>query len=179
MESRRSFLAAALAWLASLAALAWPRRALSSPRRGFTPPTAPAEPDVRRFSPYREPEPFAESVRVYEDLHRMLDEMHDHLCLTGHSVLSADDPEARRIGFFTFSPERDSSDEKITWQIPLTRIVAGVFDVPRSFATPGDPEALRIFREHVRDAKGRVRLAKAYEAGGRTRFERGLGPLPR
>lgn len=176
MESRRSFLAAALAWLASLVALAWPRRGLSAPRRGFTPPTAPAEPDVRRYaSAYREPAS-NEEVRVYQDLTQLLDEMHAHLCVTGHSVLSADDPEARRVGFFTFGRE---GELKVTWQVPLTRVIRGSKDVPASFAGPDRADARDIFLECLKSGEGRIRLARAYESGARERFKAGLGPLPR
>lgn len=175
MESRRSFLAAALAWFASVVALLWPRRALSSPRRGFTPPTEPARPDVRRFGAYREPAP-NEEVRVYQDLHQLLDEMHAHLCVTGHSVLSADDPEARRVGFFTHGRE---DEIKVTWQVPLTRVINGSKDVPSSFAGPDREDARGIFLECLKSGEGRRRLADAYFKGSQERFKAGLGPLPR
>jgi hypothetical protein len=175
---RRSFLAVALAWIASAVALAlaWPRRALAlaSPSRGFTPPTAPARPDVRRFSAYREPDP-AEEVRSFEDLRQLLDEMHAHVCTTGHSVLSSDDPERRRIGFFTWGRE---GELKVTWQIPLT-LCKGLDSVPASFGDHGDPAAaLRTFHELLCSSEGRRRLAKAYQEGAQLRHSKGLGPLP-
>lgn len=168
LPGRRSFLVSALAWLGAVLASLWPRRALSSP------PTAPARPDVRRFSAYREPDP-AEEVRAFEDLRQLLDEMHAHLCLTGHSCLSADDPEARKVGFFTHGRE---GELKVTWQIRLTLMKDGSKEVPSSFAGPDRGDAGEAFRECLMSSEGRRRLARAYQDGAGERFKAGLGPLP-
>jgi hypothetical protein len=182
MESRRSFLAAALAWLASLVALVWPRRALSLPSRArgpFTRPTAPADPAPAEWR-CGNCDDGGVKARDFDDIRTLLDEMHDHLCKTGHDVLSADEPCMRMVGFSTFGPDpADSSRElSIWWRIPVTRMKV-IVDVPRSFATPGDPEAVGIFREHLMDSKSRCRLAYAYYKDSQDRFKAGLGPLPR
>lgn len=179
---RRSFLAAALAWLASLVALVWPRRALSAPsRRGpFTRPSRPAEP-APAF--WRQMPDGADTARVYRDMGRMLDDMHDHLCLTGHSVLCADDPERLRIGFVTFNATGDGDEGMVRWQctIPgakdfMCQLESG--NVPRSFGAVSGSDAAALLRDCFKSGEGKLRLAMALEGAGRARFNAGLGPLP-
>lgn len=180
---RRSFLAAALAWLASLVALVWPRRALSSPPRArgpFTRPSRPAEPAGVSWSdhPYRAP------GKVYDDMAQMLDEMHAHLSSTGHAVICCDDPVLRLVGFSTFNDVPGEPEAGRQWYCSFAgirkiseQLAAGV--VPSSFGTRDGEDAVAVFRQCFSSAEGRVRLAAAYQAGGRARFKAGLGPLPR
>ncbi len=183
MESRRSFLAAALAWLASLVALVWPRRALSAPSRArgpFTRPSRPARPDTVTWG---NEEIYSRNLRLYRDFGLLLDEMHDHLCKTGHMVLCADDPMTRRIAFSTFGPDPEDPSEELSvlWEIPLTACKTMSPDtLPRSFCSkdlsPAErQEAYDLFCETMKD---RRKLAAAYFKASQERFKAGLGPLP-
>lgn len=198
-NGRRSFLAAALAWIAPVVASLWPRRALSAPPRPrglgpFRRPSRPAAPGpvtydckdpafdqaVRNMGEYRR------SHRVYADAGLMFDEMHAHLCATGHSVLCCDDPERLRWGYATFDSTPGAPEDMVTWQTGMVGFKAlmarldehGASGLPRSFGTSPSEDAVTILRDCLRSSEGRLRLAVAYQAAGRVRFERGLGPLP-
>jgi hypothetical protein len=123
----------------------------------------------------------------------MLDEMHAHLSKTGHDVLSDDDPRARLVGFCTFDPAPGGYGQRVVWQAGTTavrelaaRVREDWRSIPGSFGTAaaaddearaGD-DAVSLLCECLMDSRGRTRLAKAYQAGSRERFKRGLGPLP-
>lgn len=177
-SGRRSFLAAALAWLASLVALVWPRRALAEPARprgGFTRPTAPAEPSPVAWGDCE----YRQTIREYKDSARMFDEMFDHLCNTGHSILSADEPEHRMIGFVTFDATPGAPEARVHWCCRLTAVKFLFEDGgPRCFRQNSSPQAVEVVRNCFISSHGRQVLCQALEAAGRKRFTEGLGPLP-
>jgi hypothetical protein len=184
---RRSFLSAVVGWLAALLALVLPRRGPARALSGFTPPSGPASPSPLPYRSPREPdEVWSRSFRLYRDAGLMLDEMHAHLCRTGHACLPCDDPERLRAGFSTFDDSPGAvSEEAVLWQCSLLGLRSlasrlqgeGGPAVPDSFGTSADKDAVAVLLDCLGTGGGRARLAEAYQSAGRERFGAGLGPL--
>jgi hypothetical protein len=179
---RRSFLSAVVAWVVALFALVLPRRGAARALSGFTPPTGPASPSPL---PYRDGE-YRQDARVYRDAGQMLDEMHAHLCLTGHSVVVADEPQYRRVGFATFDATPGAPEAVTAWQAGIPGVKAlqarlqehGESGLPRSFGSGSlGEDAVALLLECLTSSEGRLRLARAYESAGRARFRAKLGPF--
>lgn len=183
---RRSFLASLLAWLTALLALVVPRRAPAQqpvlPSAGFTPPSGPADPAPLRLG-VQLPDRLE---RPYDDFAQLMDDLFEHACRTGCAILSSDDPEMRRVGFWTSA----ACGEKEMWfhasittlqkfgvQLRDGRLPARMMG---TFEGTGLPEAKRaeLMLTYIVSAKGRRAIAEALQSASRSRSVRSLGLVP-